>query len=73
MRWQPWTPGDSMPRLNKGLVYLGACIIAGMRLARERNVNTRVIPTSAAVDESIDLSHEIFTRVFRRAAQEAGE
>ena len=32
-----------------------------------------VSPTSKAVDESIDLSHEIFTRVFRRAAREEAE
>jgi hypothetical protein len=48
------------------MVYLGACLIAGMRLARERQVNVRVIPTSAAIDESVDLAHEIYNRVFRK-------
>ena len=46
--------------------YLGACLIAGKRLGLERQVNTRVIPTSAAIDESVDLAHEIYGRVFRR-------
>lgn len=27
------------------MVYLGACLIAGIRLARERQVNVRVVPT----------------------------
>src|ERR1019366_3542994 len=41
-------PDAGMPRLNRSLVYLGACIIAGQRLARERQVNVRVVPTRAA-------------------------
>jgi hypothetical protein len=28
-------PDAAMPRLNRSLVYLGACLIAGIRLARE--------------------------------------
>jgi hypothetical protein len=59
-------PDAGMPRLNRSLVYLGACIIAGLRLARERQVNVRVVPTSHAIDESVDLAHEIFNRVFRK-------
>jgi hypothetical protein len=59
-------PNAAMPRLNRSLVYLGACLIAGIRLARERQVNVRVIPTSHAIDESVDLAHEIFNRVFRK-------
>jgi hypothetical protein len=59
-------PDAAMPRLNRSLVYLGACIIAGLRLARERQVNVRVVPTGAAIDESVDLAHEIFIRVFRK-------
>ena len=39
--------------------------IAGLRLAREKQVNVRVIPTSTAIKESVDLAHEIFNRVFR--------
>jgi hypothetical protein len=59
-------PDAGMPRLNRGMVYLGACLIAGIRLARERQVNTRVISTTAAIEESIDLAHEIFNHVFRK-------
>jgi hypothetical protein len=55
-----------MPRVNRTLVYLGACIIAGLRLAREKQVNVRVILTSTAIQESVDLAHEIFNQVFRR-------
>ena len=33
-----------LPRIDRGDVYLGACMIAGIRLARERQVNVRVIP-----------------------------
>ena len=54
-----------MPRLNRSLVYLGACLTAGIRLARERQVNHRVIPTNTAINESVDTAHEIFNRVFR--------
>lgn len=49
------------------MIYFGACIIAGLRLAREKQVNVRVIPTSHAIDDSVDLVHEIFNRVVRAA------
>ena len=62
-------PDANLPRINRGMVYLGACLIAGIRLARESQVNVRVIPTSNAVDESVDLAHEIYNRVFRRVPQ----
>ena len=45
-------PDAGMPKLNRSLVYLGACLIAGIRLARERQVNVRVVPTSNAINES---------------------
>jgi hypothetical protein len=48
------------------MIYLGACLIAGIRLARATTVNHRVIPTSNAIDESVDLAHEIYNRVFRK-------
>ena len=44
-----------MPRPNRSLIYCGACLIAGVRLAREKQVNVRVVPTIAAIEESIDL------------------
>ena len=59
-------PDAGMPRLNRTLVYLGACIIAGLRLVRERQVNVRVVPVGNAIDESVDLAYEIFNRVFRK-------
>jgi hypothetical protein len=59
-------PDAGMPKLNRSLVYLGACLIAGIRLARERQVNVRVIPINTAINESVDLAHEIFNRVFRK-------
>jgi hypothetical protein len=58
-----------MPRINRGMVYIGACLIAGIRLARERQVNVRVVPTSKAIEESVDLAYEIFNRVFRRVPE----
>jgi hypothetical protein len=54
---------------NRSLVYFGACIIAGLRLARQAQVSVRVVPTIHAIEESIDLSHEIFYRVFRKVPQ----
>lgn len=46
------------------MVYLGACLIAGTRLARASQVNVKVILTARAMDESVELAHEIFNRVF---------
>jgi hypothetical protein len=62
-------PDAHIPRPNRSLIYFGACIIAGLRLARERQVNTRVIPTRQAIEESVDLSHEIFNQVFRKVPE----
>jgi hypothetical protein len=66
-------PDAHMPRINRGMVYLGACLIAGIRLAREKQINVRVIPTSAAVDKSVDLAHEIYNRVFRKVPERIAE
>jgi len=60
-------PEAYLPRPHKTLIYLGACLITGMRLARERQVDSRELPVRAAIDQSVDLSHEIFNRVFRKA------
>ena len=59
-------PDAGMPRLNRRMVYRGGCLIAGIRLAREKQVHVRVVPTSTAIDESVELFHEIFNRVFCR-------
>jgi hypothetical protein len=61
-----WDPQTEMPRINRNMVYLGACLIAGIRLAREKQVNVRVFPTSEAINESVELAYEIFFRVFRK-------
>jgi len=63
-------PDAHMPRINRGMVYLGACLIAGIRLAREKQVNMRVIPTRTAVEESIDMAREIYSQVFRRVPEQ---
>ena len=59
-------PEAGIPRPNRSLIYLGACLIAGIRLARERQVSVRVVPTVKAIEESVDLSHEIFNTVYRK-------
>jgi hypothetical protein len=66
-------PDAHLPRINRGMIYLGACLIAGIRLARERQVNTRVVPTRQAIEESVDLAHEIFNRVFRKVPEQVKE
>jgi hypothetical protein len=43
-------PDAHMPKINRGMVYLGACLIAGIRLARERQVNAWCRP---AIEESV--------------------
>ena len=45
----------------------GACLIAGIRLAREKQV---VVPTRVAVEESIEMAHEIFNKVFRKVPEQ---
>jgi hypothetical protein len=66
-------PDAAIPRPNRSLIYFGACIIAGLRLARERQVNVRVIPTRQAIEESVDLAHEVFNRVFRKVPKSLAE
>jgi hypothetical protein len=58
-------PDSQLPRPNRNLIYFEACIIAGLRLAREKQVNVRVVPIRDAVAESVELAHDIYSRVFR--------
>jgi hypothetical protein len=58
-------PDSHLPRPNRNLIYFGACIIAGLRLAREKQVNVRAVPIRDAVAESVVLAHDIYSRVFR--------
>jgi hypothetical protein len=62
-------PDANLPIPNKRVIYWGACLIAGIRLAREKQVSVLVIPTIQAIEESVDLGHEIFNRVFRRVPE----
>lgn len=66
-------PDAHLPRINRGMIYLGACLIAGIRLARERQVNVRVVPTRQAIEESVELAHEIFNNVFRKVPEKVKE
>jgi len=66
-------PDAHLPRINRGMIYLGACLIAGIRLAQERQVNVRVVPTRQAIEESIDLAHEVYNRVFRKMPERVKE
>lgn len=66
-------PDACIPRPNRSLIYLGACLIAGIRLARAQQVSVRVVPTIKAIEESVDLSHEIFNTVFRKVPVRMGE
>ena len=62
-------PDAHIPRPNRALIYWGARVIAGIRLAREAQVHVRVRTTTQAIEESIELDHEIFNRLFRKAAE----
>jgi hypothetical protein len=59
-------PDSHMPRPNRNLIYVGACILVGLRLARQNQVNVRVIPIRDAMEESVELAHDIYSRVFRK-------
>ena len=61
-----YDPYAHMPRVNRNMVYLGACLIAGIRLARETQIHCQVLPISMAIDESVELAEEMFCRVFSR-------
>jgi hypothetical protein len=62
-------PDAHLPRINRGMIYLGSFLIAGIRLARERQVNVRVVPTRQSIEESVDLAHEIYNQVFRKVPE----
>ena len=62
-------PDAHMPRTNRGMVDLEECLMTGIRLARERQVNVRVVPTGKAIEESVDLAYEIYNRVFRNVPE----
>jgi hypothetical protein len=43
--------------------------LPGIRLASQAQVNVRVVPTGVAIEESVDLAHEIYNRVFREVLE----
>jgi hypothetical protein len=43
--------------------------LPGIRLASQAQVNVRVVPTGVAIEESVDLAHEIYNRVFRKVLE----
>ncbi len=65
-------PDANLPRPNRNVIHIGACMIAGLRLSRERQVNVRVTPPFAAIPESIDFAHQIYNRVFRLTPEQLG-
>jgi hypothetical protein len=72
-RCSVYDPFEQAPKPNRTLIYMGACMIAGIRLAREKQVNVRVIPTIHAIEESVELAHDIFNRVFRKVPEKMTE
>jgi hypothetical protein len=52
---------------------MDACLIAGIRLARKKQVNVRVLPTIHAIKESIDLARKIFREVYKDVPERVRE
>ena len=52
-------------KLSGKLVYLGACLIVGIRLARERQV-ARTVPVENAIAESLWLASEVLDTMRRK-------
>jgi len=68
-----YDPNAGVARLHRSLVYLGACIVAGLRLVREKQVSARVLPTICAIDESVEFAHEIVNKVFRKVPEKGSD
>lgn len=49
-------PDANAARIDRRMVYLGTCLIAGIRLARASQLNVRVVPTIKAIEESVELA-----------------
>jgi hypothetical protein len=58
---------EDTPRKNRELIYMAACTIAGIRLARESQINPRVIPTADAIEQCAVLAIELFQQIFGHA------
>jgi len=46
---------------NCGMVYFGACLIAAVRLAHQRQTNVRARRANLTIKDSLDLAHQIYT------------
>jgi hypothetical protein len=65
-------PDAHLPRMNE--VWCTWCLsYRWYPLAREKQVNIRVVSTRTAVEEPVNLAHEIFNRVFRRVPEQLNE
>jgi DNA-binding transcriptional MocR family regulator len=60
-----------LSRPGREIVYLGACLIAGLRLARERHVNDGTEPTNRSIEKSLALALQIFQSVSRKTSRKA--
>ena len=47
--------------------------MAGVRLAREKQVNVHVVPTGTEIRDSVDLAYELFNCDFRRVSRSMRE
>lgn len=60
---------QSGPHGDTSFVRTVRSLIADIGLARKKQGDVRVIPTSQAINQSVDLAHEIFNRVFRKVPE----
>ena len=71
-------PSLEEPNEPGKLIYLGACLIAGIRLARATQI-ARTVPVENAIEESLSLARMIFDKaqrshkdLFHRTKSESG-
>jgi hypothetical protein len=62
-------PGAHPPPNQQGDDLFRRLLIAGNTATRETHVNLRVLLTSTAINESANLAHEIYNRVFRNVPE----
>lgn len=57
-------PDAHMQRINCGMVYLCACLVAGIRLTREWQMNVRMVPTGKAIENRLTSATRFSTGCF---------
>ena len=62
-------PNAHIPRITKEWPTPEPASLRAYDLVRETHVNHPVTPTSNAINESVDLAHEIYNRVFRKVPE----